>query len=52
LSEALLNFEDVEDLTDWLRNLQRGEEVEGAEKAIALARRAFAEHNLYLQCPK
>jgi hypothetical protein len=26
LSEALLDFEDVEDLTDWLRNLERGEE--------------------------
>jgi predicted transposase YdaD len=26
LSEALLDFEDVGDLTDWLRNLDRGEE--------------------------
>jgi F0F1-type ATP synthase membrane subunit b/b' len=25
LSEALLDFEDIEDLTDWLRNLERGE---------------------------
>ena len=26
LSEALLDFEDVEDLTDWLRNLSGGEQ--------------------------
>ena len=26
LSEPLLDFEDVGDLTDWLRNLDRGEE--------------------------
>jgi predicted transposase YdaD len=26
LSEALLDFEDVGDLTDWLRNLERGEQ--------------------------
>lgn len=26
LSEALLNFERIEDLTNWLRNLERGEE--------------------------
>lgn len=28
LSEALLDFEDVENLTDWLRNLERESQVE------------------------
>ncbi len=28
LSEALLDFEDVGDLTDWLRNLEGGEQGE------------------------